>query len=143
MPNRERFGPSSQRTDRVPHQLELQLEVLEASASEDEPAAERGDHSLHSSRVRRPTGDAPPRRRDPPRRAFWTHPKQNGMTWAGNGLKRTQALARRPAPTEPEAPKLRSRRPRSGGERAGPHQGRPRQPAPRRAAHSRLRARTA
>nr|MBP8283933.1 transposase [Chromatiaceae bacterium] len=37
---RERFGPSSERTSRILDQLELQLEELEASASEDELAAE-------------------------------------------------------------------------------------------------------
>jgi hypothetical protein len=37
---RERFGSSSERTVRLLDQLELQLEELEASASEDELAAE-------------------------------------------------------------------------------------------------------
>ena len=39
--NRARFGPSSERTARLLDQLELQLEELEASASEDELAAEQ------------------------------------------------------------------------------------------------------
>ena len=39
--NRERFGPRSERTARLLDQLELQLEELEASASEDELAAEQ------------------------------------------------------------------------------------------------------
>ena len=39
--NRERFGPRSERTARLIDQLELQLEELEASATEDELAAER------------------------------------------------------------------------------------------------------
>uniref|UniRef100_UPI000831C867 IS66 family transposase n=1 Tax=Caulobacter sp. CCH9-E1 TaxID=1768768 RepID=UPI000831C867 len=38
--NRERFGPHSERTARLLDQLELQLEELEASATEDELAAE-------------------------------------------------------------------------------------------------------
>ena len=38
--NRERFGPHSERTRRLLDQLELQLEELEASASEDDLAAE-------------------------------------------------------------------------------------------------------
>jgi transposase len=38
---RERYGPSAERTRRLLDQLELQLEELEASASEDELAAER------------------------------------------------------------------------------------------------------
>jgi transposase len=39
--NRERFGPSSERTARLLDQLELQLEALEAKASEDDLAAEQ------------------------------------------------------------------------------------------------------
>jgi transposase len=39
--NRERFGPRSERSARLLDQLELQLEELEASASEDELAAEQ------------------------------------------------------------------------------------------------------
>src|SRR5260221_2403516 len=39
--NRERFGKRSERTARLIDQLELQLEELEASATEDEVAAER------------------------------------------------------------------------------------------------------
>jgi transposase len=39
--NRERFGQRSERTARLINQLELQLEELEASATEDELAAER------------------------------------------------------------------------------------------------------
>ena len=39
--NRDRFGPSSERTARLLDQMELQLEELEASATEDELAAER------------------------------------------------------------------------------------------------------
>ena len=38
---RERFGTSSERTSRLLDQLELQLEELEASATEDELAAEQ------------------------------------------------------------------------------------------------------
>ena len=38
--NRERFGPHSERSRRLLDQLELQLEELEASASEDDLAAE-------------------------------------------------------------------------------------------------------
>ena len=38
--NRERFGPGSERTARLLDQLELQLEELEASATQDELAAE-------------------------------------------------------------------------------------------------------
>jgi len=39
--NRERFGPRSERTARLLDQLELQLEELEASATQDELAAEQ------------------------------------------------------------------------------------------------------
>ena len=39
--NRERFGPRSERSIRLLNQLELQLEELEASATEDELAAEQ------------------------------------------------------------------------------------------------------
>jgi transposase len=38
--NRDRFGPRSERTSRLLDQLELQLEELEASATEDELTAE-------------------------------------------------------------------------------------------------------
>jgi len=38
--NRDRFGPRSERTTRLLDQMELQLEELEASATEDELAAE-------------------------------------------------------------------------------------------------------
>src|SRR6185503_6008025 len=38
--NRDRYGPRSERTVRLLNQLELQLEELEASATEDELAAE-------------------------------------------------------------------------------------------------------
>jgi len=38
---RERFGQRSERSSRLLHQLELQLEELEASATEDELVAER------------------------------------------------------------------------------------------------------
>ncbi len=37
--NRDRYGPRSERTARLPDQLEMQLEELEASATEDELAA--------------------------------------------------------------------------------------------------------
>ena len=39
---RERFGPSAERSRRLLDQLELQLEELEATATEDEAAAEAG-----------------------------------------------------------------------------------------------------
>ena len=39
--SRERFGPRAERTARLLDQMELQLEELEASATEDELAAER------------------------------------------------------------------------------------------------------
>ena len=39
--NRDRYGPRSERTARLLNQLELQLEELEATATEDELAAER------------------------------------------------------------------------------------------------------
>src|SRR5882757_8963937 len=38
--NRDRFGPRSERTTRLLDQMELQLEELEATATEDELAAE-------------------------------------------------------------------------------------------------------
>ena len=40
--NRDRYGPHSERTARLLDQLELTLEELEASATEDELAAEMG-----------------------------------------------------------------------------------------------------
>src|ERR1700704_3533260 len=49
--NRERFGQRSERTARLIDQLELQLEELEASATEDELAAERADHRAGADRL--------------------------------------------------------------------------------------------
>jgi transposase len=46
--NREKFGPRSERTRRLLGQLELQLEELEASATEDELAAERAAAKMTS-----------------------------------------------------------------------------------------------
>ena len=51
--NRDRFGPRSERTARLLDQMELQLEELEAAATEDELAAEAAAakttnrHGLH------------------------------------------------------------------------------------------------
>jgi transposase len=47
--NRERFGPRSERSARLLDQMELQLEELEASATEDELAAERA--AAHTTTV--------------------------------------------------------------------------------------------
>ena len=62
---RERFGTSSERTDRLLDQLELQLEELEASASEDELAAEIA--------VAKTTKVSPFERRRPSRKPFPEH----------------------------------------------------------------------
>ena len=63
--NRARFGPSSERTARLLDQLELQLEELEASATEDEQAAEQA--------VARTTTVAAFERRKPSRKPFPEH----------------------------------------------------------------------
>ena len=63
--NRERFGPRSERTARLLDQLELQLEDLEASASEDELATEQA--AARSNRV------ASFERRKPSRQPFPEH----------------------------------------------------------------------
>lgn len=62
---RERFGASSERTDRLLDQLELQLEELEASASEDELAAEIA--------AAKTTKVAPFERKRPSRKPFPEH----------------------------------------------------------------------
>lgn len=61
---RELYGPRSERTARLIDQMELQLEELEAQASEDEIAAEQAAASAAIS--------APPRRR-PARKSFPEH----------------------------------------------------------------------
>src|SRR5258706_12756349 len=60
--NRDRYGPRSERTARLLDQLEMQLEELEASATEDELAAEMalakaagGTTTLGSFTRRRPS----------------------------------------------------------------------------------------
>jgi transposase len=63
--NRARFGPSSERTARLLDQLELQLEELEASATEDELAAEQA--------AVRTTTVAAFERRKPSRKPFPEH----------------------------------------------------------------------
>jgi len=63
--NRERFGQRSERTARLLDQLELQLEELEASASEDELATEQA--AARSNRV------ASFERRKPSRQPFPEH----------------------------------------------------------------------
>ena len=63
--NRERFGPHSERSRRLLDQLELQLEELEASASEDDLAAE-----LAAART---TNVAPFERKRPARKPFPEH----------------------------------------------------------------------
>src|ERR1043166_8655108 len=62
---RERFGPHAERSRRLLDQLELQLEELEASASEDELAAE-------SAAARTTSVEAFPRKR-PARKPFPEH----------------------------------------------------------------------
>ena len=63
--NRARFGPGSERTARLLDQLELQLEELEASVTEDELAAERA--------AARTTTVAAFERRKPSRKPFPEH----------------------------------------------------------------------
>jgi transposase len=58
--NRDRFGPRSERTARLLDQMELQLEELEASATEDELAAETA--ATKASRVAAFTRTRPARR---------------------------------------------------------------------------------
>ncbi len=60
---REQYGHSSERRARLIDQMELQLEELEAAATEDEIAAEK----VRNSRPR------PPKTRSPPRR--WRRPR--------------------------------------------------------------------
>ena len=50
---RERFGPSAEPSSRLLDQLELQLEELEASATEDELAAASQDRTVVPSCTRR------------------------------------------------------------------------------------------
>jgi transposase-like protein len=61
--NRDRFGPRSERTARLLDQMELQLEELEASATEDELAAEiaaaRTSQVAAFTRTPRPAGHSP------------------------------------------------------------------------------------
>ena len=63
--NRERFGPHSERSRRLLDQLELQLEELEASASEDDLAAEMA--------AAKTTGVTPFERKRPVRKPFPEH----------------------------------------------------------------------
>ena len=63
--NRERFGPHSERSRRLLDQLELQLEELEASASEDDLAAEMA--------AAKTTNVAPFERQRPARKPFPEH----------------------------------------------------------------------
>ncbi|MDP3676645.1 MAG: IS66 family transposase [Novosphingobium sp.] len=63
--NRERFGPRSERSRRLLDQLELQLEELEASASEDDLAAEMA--------AAKTTNVAPFERQRPARKPFPEH----------------------------------------------------------------------
>src|ERR1700687_4704880 len=63
--NRDRYGPHSERTARLLDQLELQLEELETSATEDELAAEMADANTK-------TGAQFTRKREP-RRPFPQH----------------------------------------------------------------------
>ena len=63
--NRERFGPHSERSQRLLDQLELQLEELEASASEDDLAAEMA--------AAKTTNVAPFERQRPARKPFPQH----------------------------------------------------------------------
>jgi len=56
---RERFGPSAERSSRLLDQLELQLEELEASATEDELAAASQDRTVVPSCTRRKPVRAP------------------------------------------------------------------------------------
>jgi len=63
--NRERFGPRSERTARLLDQMELQLEELEATATEDELAAEKA--------CAKTTNVAAFTRKKPSRKPFPTH----------------------------------------------------------------------
>jgi len=63
--NRERFGPRSERTARLLDQMELQLEELESSATEDELAAEKA--------AARTTNVAAFTRKKPSRKPFPAH----------------------------------------------------------------------
>jgi hypothetical protein len=63
--NRERFGPRSERAARLLDQMELQLEELEASATQDELAAEQA--------AARTTAVAAFSRRRPSRQPFPAH----------------------------------------------------------------------
>src|SRR3546814_2043940 len=63
--NRERFGPHAERSRRLLDQLELQLEELEASASEDDLAAEMA--------AAKTTNVAPFERKRPVRKPFPEH----------------------------------------------------------------------
>jgi transposase IS166 family protein len=66
---RERFGQSAERSARLLDQLELQLEELEASATEDELAAAGQDRTVVPSFTRKKPVRAPEGR--PEREGFW------------------------------------------------------------------------
>jgi transposase len=71
--NRERFGQSSERTARLLGQLELQLEELEAAASEDELAAEQAKAQEAAQEAAKTTAVAAFTRRKPSRQPFPEH----------------------------------------------------------------------
>ena len=65
--NREKFGPSSERSQRLIEQMEFQLEDLEADLAEDEIAAEKAEAAAGVTSVPAHT------RRKPVRKAFPAH----------------------------------------------------------------------
>jgi transposase len=73
--NRDRFGPRSERTARLLEQMELQLEELEASATEDELAAE-----IVAAKITTITGFT---RKRPARRPFPEHLPRERVVIAG------------------------------------------------------------
>jgi len=73
--NRDRFGPRSERTARLLDQMELQLEELEASATEDELAAE-----IATAKITTITGFT---RKRPARRPFPEHLPRERVVVAG------------------------------------------------------------
>lgn len=65
--NRDKFGPTSERTQRLIEQMEFQLEDLEADLAEDEIAAEKAEAAARVTSVPAHT------RRNPVRKAFPAH----------------------------------------------------------------------
>ena len=103
--NRDRYGPRSERTARLLDQLELTLEELEASATEDELAAEMA--ATKASKVASFT------RKRPSRQTFPEHLPRERMIC--RDLWRAPAAAARDCPSSAKTSRRRWRRSRNHG----------------------------